>query len=425
SASTITLPPATCTLSGIGLAETFSAVKTFTAAPVVMLDDETDGIVNGLTLTHSSSNNAATFADGSGISFKLENNANTVEEWASIDVASQVIDDGTEGGSLQFNLMNYGTVGRAMLLSTDDQSLTLGRNYTDGNGIDKLRIYGLTENKGSLVIQSVANTGNTDITIKNAAHAQATTYTLQDCGNSTADIVTTYGEFTLNGDIQFAGNVTHNDDMYSYYGTDGDSLIKWETGDTNAQALIFALGAPAGNVVPVAAFGDIGTILGRDLGFFNGVTQPTLALLDAAATSYLKIDWSAATAARITVGGIAASLTLGDATVPVTFGGMPRIPTATVAAAGDAQANAAAITTGFTLVSAADAAKGVKLPAAVAGAVCIIKNGAAAVLKVWPNTDDAINAVAANANDVLAASTAAMYVAYDATTWYTIPLLGS
>ncbi|HUX03157.1 MAG TPA: hypothetical protein VMY35_19520, partial [Phycisphaerae bacterium] len=95
SASTITLPPATCTLSGIGLAETFSAVKTFTAAPVVTLDDETDGIVNGLTLTHSSSNNAATFADGIGISFKLENNANTVEEWASIDVASQVIDDGT------------------------------------------------------------------------------------------------------------------------------------------------------------------------------------------------------------------------------------------------------------------------------------------------------------------------------------------
>jgi len=104
---------------------------------------------------------------------------------------------------------------------------------------------------------------------------------------------------------------------------------------------------------------------------------------------------------------------------------MPIIPTTTVAADGNDQSNAAAITTGFTLVSAADASKGVKLPAAAPGLVCIVKNGAAAVLKVWPNTEDAINAVAANGNDVLAASTAATYVAYDATTWYTIPLLGS
>jgi len=209
------------------------------------------------------------------------------------------------------------------------------------------------------------------------------------------------------------------------FGTGGDAQIGWDTSDANAECLMFCLGDPAGNVVPVALFGAYTTTSAVDHGFFNGISQPTIALLDADAASYLKVDWSALTAARITVGGAAASLTLGDATVPVTFGGMPRIPTATVAAAGDAQANAAAITTGFTLVSAADATKGVKLPAAVAGAVCIVKNNVAAVLKVWPATGDAINAESVNANDVLAASTSATYVAYDATTWYSIPLLGS
>lgn len=103
------------------------------------------------------------------------------------------------------------------------------------------------------------------------------------------------------------------------------------------------------------------------------------------------------------------------------------IPSATVAATGTVQADAALIATGFTLVTAADATKGVKLPAAAAGKVCIIKNidAANAVLKVWPNTDDAINAIAANAAMSIAAKTSAIFVAYDATTWYTTPLLPS
>ncbi len=107
--------------------------------------------------------------------------------------------------------------------------------------------------------------------------------------------------------------------------------------------------------------------------------------------------------------------------------GVVGVASATVAATGTVQGDAAAIAEGFTLVTAADAAKGVKLPAAAAGKVCIVKNedSANAVLKVWPNTDDAINAIAANTNIALAAKTSAIFVAYDATTWYTIPLLPS
>jgi hypothetical protein len=109
----------------------------------------------------------------------------------------------------------------------------------------------------------------------------------------------------------------------------------------------------------------------------------------------------------------------------VTATGDLYVASATVAATGSTQADAAQLAGGFTLVSAADATKGVKLPAAAAGRVVILKNGANAVLKVWPATDDAINAIAANSNYVLAANTSSILVAYDSTTWYSIPLLAS
>lgn len=126
--------------------------------------------------------------------------------------------------------------------------------------------------------------------------------------------------------------------------------------------------------------------------------------------------------------GTDGAIAIGDSnTASVTFGKMPRIPTATVAAAGSAQGDAAAIVEGFTLVSAADDTKGVLLPSAVAGMICIVKSSVSnKILKVYPNTSDAINALSANAAISLASGpTIAAFIAYDATTWYTLPLLPS
>ena len=101
------------------------------------------------------------------------------------------------------------------------------------------------------------------------------------------------------------------------------------------------------------------------------------------------------------------------------------IPTATVAATGSVQADAAAIAVGFTLVSGADGTKGVLLPVAAAGKVCMIKNNTAAVLKVWPAGSNAINAIAASSAISMASLTSADFTAYDATTWYTNPTVPS
>ena len=117
----------------------------------------------------------------------------------------------------------------------------------------------------------------------------------------------------------------------------------------------------------------------------------------------------------------ATSISASDIT---TTGGL-YLKTATVAATGSTQTDAASVSDGLTLVTAADGTKGIKLPAAVAGRTVILKNGAAAILKVWPASGDGINAITVDSNYVLAANTSSLLIAYDATTWYSVPLLAS
>lgn len=102
----------------------------------------------------------------------------------------------------------------------------------------------------------------------------------------------------------------------------------------------------------------------------------------------------------------------------------PLVPT-TVAATGSTQTDAAQIVSSFTLVTGADATKGVKLPIATAGRTITIKNSSASALKVWPTTGDGINAIAVNSAMTIAAQTCPTFRAYDTTTWYTNPLLPS
>jgi hypothetical protein len=123
---------------------------------------------------------------------------------------------------------------------------------------------------------------------------------------------------------------------------------------------------------------------------------------------------------------VTGALTAGSvSSASVTASGDLFIKSATVAATGSAQSNAAAVTSGFTLVSAADGTKGVVLPAASAGLVCIIKNNAAAALKIYPASGDAINALSPDAAYSITNVTSTILVAYNSTTWYSVPLVAS
>jgi predicted RecA/RadA family phage recombinase len=122
------------------------------------------------------------------------------------------------------------------------------------------------------------------------------------------------------------------------------------------------------------------------------------------------------TTVRVTLAGAA------NASGAIGWGSMP---SALVAASG-AASGASPVAIGFSKVTGADATKAVTLPTAVAGAVCVIKNSVAAVLNVFPATGDKINGGTATTGQLaMAASTIAMFVAYDATDWYSVPLLPS
>jgi hypothetical protein len=133
-------------------------------------------------------------------------------------------------------------------------------------------------------------------------------------------------------------------------------------------------------------------------------------------------------------GGTIASATISGATIT-----SPTITGATVAltslnldvakpaAAGTTRADATAMTASFNWVTAADAAKGVILPAPTAGRVIAVKNDdtANAILKVYAPGSAKINSVAGTTAFSMAAKTACFFVAYDTTDWFSIPLVAS
>lgn len=95
---------------------------------------------------------------------------------------------------------------------------------------------------------------------------------------------------------------------------------------------------------------------------------------------------------------------------------------AITAAAGGGQANGVALTSTVSRVTTvATAADSVKLPAATPGAFMIVTNAAAAnSMNVFPQTGEAINALAANAAFAMAANKTAIFYCAVAGTWNSI-----
>jgi hypothetical protein len=98
----------------------------------------------------------------------------------------------------------------------------------------------------------------------------------------------------------------------------------------------------------------------------------------------------------------------------------------TVAATGNSQGTAAALSKAVTYVTASDGTKAVVLPSAAAGLVYEVYNTVASNnLVVYPGSSDDINDGTTNASVLITGKTAVRFVAVDATTWFTIGVLGS
>lgn len=87
-------------------------------------------------------------------------------------------------------------------LSEDASTAINGGNIQAGLSGTAGALYSFpgTASKGKLILAGVANTGNTDVTISNAAHGQATVYSIPDVGAST-------GQFLVKTATLVSGNV--------------------------------------------------------------------------------------------------------------------------------------------------------------------------------------------------------------------------
>lgn len=146
------------------------------------------------------------------------------------------------------------------------------------------------------------------------------------------------------------------------------------------------------------------------MGVYRGIAQDNVTINSGTAT----LQSLTVTGTASITGGLTGNITL---------------PVASVAAAGTDNTNAGVIA-GYGVVHAtgADGTKGVKLPAAAAGKIVIVKNADAAnaILKVYPGASDKINSGTATTGALsMAAKTAAMFVAIDDVDWFTVPLLPS
>jgi len=107
---------------------------------------------------------------------------------------------------------------------------------------------------------------------------------------------------TLDGpDATFGGTVQLNDDIALKLGTGGTAQIKYNTDDADANVLMF-LGPESGGVdVPVFVFGDPNA--DKELTWFNGISEPTLAIIDDDADSFVNFGFGWDDHAQIIVGG--------------------------------------------------------------------------------------------------------------------------
>ncbi len=120
-----------------------------------------------------------------------------------------------------------------------------------------------------------------------------------------------------------------------------------------------------------------------------------------------------------TVNSATLDLTGAELIAALSGGDSGALVTGITAFAGGGQSSATVLTGRFNNVTTvATAADSVKLPAAAAGLVVVVRNGAANALAVFPATGDAINALSANASITVPTLGTMTFTAINATTWY-------
>ena len=126
--STITLPSATCTLPGLGLANSFTAAQT-----VAYSASLTNSVYDLLVLSHETDGTPAAGL-GAGLSFKITDlTTATPEEQASIDAVMTDVTSTSEDCDLVFSVNSDGTIREALRILGDSETDSADNVIITGN----------------------------------------------------------------------------------------------------------------------------------------------------------------------------------------------------------------------------------------------------------------------------------------------------
>ncbi len=194
SAAVISLPNATCTLSGLGIAETFSAVKTFTAKPVVAVEDATtDAVTDIFDFTKTASGGAGGAGMGLGITFNLED-ATGAEQKASLDIVQTDATQATSDVDFIFSQNIAGAITETFRIDADG-GVKIGK--TGGSALTPtLTIFSPTTTLGSFKITCAdATGGDYALTLTQASQTTGSaTVTIPDCAGAAKNLA--FGDST-------------------------------------------------------------------------------------------------------------------------------------------------------------------------------------------------------------------------------------
>lgn len=172
SAHTITLPPSTCTLGGLGLANAWTAAQSITVN-----DSSNTGVTDVLDIVHTTSATAGT-GIGVGLTFGLEDADGNSDEAGSIDFVYSTATEASEDADIVFSTMLGGTVTAAITVDASAQLVRFGLDATDADGIDAIEILPNTTGYGSLVIRAGDDTGDNVTTLTTTVTTGDVTITL-------------------------------------------------------------------------------------------------------------------------------------------------------------------------------------------------------------------------------------------------------
>jgi len=149
-----------------------------------------------------------------------------------------------------------GSLGEDAATAINGGNIQAGLSGTAGT----LASYPATALRGALMLVGVANTGNTNVTISNAAHGQATVYSIGDIGASTGGLVcaTSNVRMKVISAAAAAGGAAAQSFTDAFCASDSVVIGNWVT-QANAASVLKIVPGAGSFVVTSSANAGVGT----------------------------------------------------------------------------------------------------------------------------------------------------------------------